>query len=271
MFYLFVLSIGDLFVLNSGLLRNWIKYTFDYDIRIYSQFVCKAHAYFVHFFLHFTTWILVAVTIDRCICVCMPFITRRKLTLRHAHVTTVVILISMLLLHIIFVFGVTLKYNNGDLRCTEDEGVINWRIWSWIDIIMFCLIPFTIMIICDIKITRRITRSVRKISKYCTGGGNPKIPVDNCERKGWQTHQPVTQQNVICTSCNRTKDASCIVAAIPNEAKGTGQDHDLCKALKEQSGKLAEQEIIKQQRISPAANTSTIKKRSNLTSNAPCC
>ena len=170
-FYMMILAIGDILVLNVGLLRKWIKYTFDYDIRSYSEFACKGHAYAVHFLLHFTTWTLVAATIDRCMCVCRPFTSKRFGCLRNARFTLPAIGIFLLLMHIFFIIGVKLENENGKIICLE-TGNIDWKTWSWFDIGMFCFIPFTIMVVCDICITRKIAASTRKVSKYGVTSGN---------------------------------------------------------------------------------------------------
>ena len=164
-FYMIILAIGDLLVLTVGLSRTWIKYTFDYDIRSYSEFVCKGHSYFVHLLLHFTTYTLVAVTIDRCVCVCSPFKSKRMSTFRNARFTMPAIGIFLLITHTFFIVGFKLEDKNGETVCMESEN-IDWKTWSYFDIILFCFIPFTIMIVCDICITRKIATSDKRVSKY---------------------------------------------------------------------------------------------------------
>ena len=192
-FYMIILAVGDLLVLTVGLSRTWIKYTFDYDIRSYSEFVCKGHSYFVHLLLHFTTYTLVAVTIDRCVCVCSPFKSKRMSTFRNARFTMPAIGIILLITHTFFIVGFKLESKNGERVCLESEN-IDWKIWSYFDIILFCFIPFTIMIVCDICITRKIAASDKRVSKYGMKSDNGSSE-KHAQRKRHTNELSMTREN----------------------------------------------------------------------------
>ena len=168
-FYLTVLSFGDMVVLENGVLWKWIKYTFSYNIRDHSFIACRIHAYIIFISKHCTTWILVAVTLDRCIWVCKPFLAGRYLSVKNARFTAFGIFLFMLLFHAFLILEVKFEKVGSVVKCVEVGG----NIWPWVDIALFCLIPFTIMLICDVCIIKKIRRSTQKMSKYYLKDKNP--------------------------------------------------------------------------------------------------
>ena len=157
MFYLTVLSFGDIMVLYTGLLRYWIKSAFNEDIRLISQFSCKLHAFLVYFSLDFTTWVLVAVTIDRCIFVCLPFRAKRLCTLKHAKIVVVSIAGVMVALNFHLFWGVAFEVLLGEVTCTHANDFTEFT-WPWIDFCMFSIVPFTIMIVANILIIKHLSK-----------------------------------------------------------------------------------------------------------------
>ena len=165
MFYLTVLSFGDMMVLYTGLLRYWIKSAFHEDIRLISQFSCKLHAFLVYFSLDFTTWVLVAVTIDRCIFVCLPFSAKRLCTLRHAKIVVITITLVMIALNFHLFWGVSYEIQLGELSCTHVNDFTEFT-WPWIDFCMFSIVPFTIMIIANILIIKHLFMAHKRVASH---------------------------------------------------------------------------------------------------------
>ena len=165
MFYLLVLAIGDIMVLCTGLMRYWLKYALDVDVRVISQFGCKFHAFLVYFSLDFTTWILVAVTIDRCIFVCLPFKAKQLCTMFHARVTTAGIAALMFAVNFHLFWGVEIIVSDGEYSC-EQSNHFTAKVWPWIDFCIFSVLPFTFMIISNVCIIRKIIKSHRKVTAH---------------------------------------------------------------------------------------------------------
>ncbi|KAH3776022.1 hypothetical protein DPMN_177433 [Dreissena polymorpha] len=95
MFYLTCLSFGDLFTLYTGLLRYWIHSAFKVDDRNLSNAACTVHAFFVYLLLDFTVWVLVAVTVDRCISVSLPFRVKRLCSMKRSRMVVTFILMML--------------------------------------------------------------------------------------------------------------------------------------------------------------------------------
>ena len=183
MFYLTILSFADLFTLYTGLLRYWIRTLNGVDIRTFSDAGCKIHTFLVYLSLDLTVWILVAVTLDRWLSVSLPFKAKRICSLKMSRIFVIIILIGLVLKNMHFFWTVELV-QTWEFRCdagTESaDNFINF-VWPWIDFSTFCLIPFTIMILCNIKIIYEMITSQRKIAanispqkpKYLSQISNP--------------------------------------------------------------------------------------------------
>ncbi|CAC5391867.1 unnamed protein product [Mytilus coruscus] len=166
MFYLLILSSADLLVLYTGLLRYWIVMAFDVDIRLYSDFICKLHAFLVYFSLDFASWILVAVTMDRCISVMRPLKARVCCSHNVSKVIVVVLFVTMVFINSHLFFTVEIISRNGSKPICQEANatfVFVSKIWPWIDFAVFCFVPFGIMIIANLLIIRRVSASVKTL------------------------------------------------------------------------------------------------------------
>ncbi|KAH3697945.1 hypothetical protein DPMN_085457 [Dreissena polymorpha] len=70
--FLFALAISDTLTLFSGLLTGWVMFTWDLDIRLLSNPGCKTLVYMTYCSIHLSTWLIVAVTLERTACVLFP-------------------------------------------------------------------------------------------------------------------------------------------------------------------------------------------------------
>ncbi|XP_045201949.2 neurotensin receptor type 1-like [Mercenaria mercenaria] len=168
MFYLTCLSFGDLFTLYTGLLRYWIRRAFDVDVRHLSDASCKIHTFLVYVSLDFTVWVLVSVTVDRCLSVSIPFKAKLLCSLKRSFCVIGAIFLFLVLKNMHFFWNLGLV-NTWEFRCDgKSEAAESFLryIWPWIDFSTFCLIPFAIMIACNIKIIFEMISSQRKLDKH---------------------------------------------------------------------------------------------------------
>ncbi|KAL3848132.1 hypothetical protein ACJMK2_019009 [Sinanodonta woodiana] len=165
MYYLTVLAGSDLCALYFGLLRLWVEFTFKIPIRNLSDVICKVHTFIVYVVTDFTVWILVAVTFDRCLSVTVPFKAKRLCTRRSSRLVIVVIALCLILFNSHFFWTLGLTDNKGIPVCDSLPHAIdfmNW-VWPWMDFCVFSLIPFAVMIICNIIIICNMIQSKRKL------------------------------------------------------------------------------------------------------------
>lgn len=177
MFYLTVLSCADLLVLYTGLLRFWIRSAFSVDIRTLSIWSCKVHVFLVYFAMDLSSWVLMTVTLDRCILVCFPFRSRLFTTMKRAPyiLTTLVLLLVLVNSH--FFATVTVQNNH----CTY-KSRLSMVVWPWIDLVVCNLIPFLVMLFCSLLISRKILQTNKRVSVQRTrtiSGESGSAPNDN--------------------------------------------------------------------------------------------
>ena len=168
--YLTFLTASDLCVLYTGLLRQWIRYLFKYDVRHLSEAVCKIHLWVVYSSLDFSAWILIAFTLERVISVCCPFSAKTKCSRKYAMALLIAILLFLLALNSHMLYGMVNKgsmnkHDTGINKCVEineNYGDFFKFVWPWIDLCVFCLIPVSVIVIGNCCILFGVIKSQRK-------------------------------------------------------------------------------------------------------------
>ncbi|KAK3600677.1 hypothetical protein CHS0354_029541 [Potamilus streckersoni] len=174
--YLTALAVADLLVLYTGLLRQWVKYQFEIDIRQLTEGGCKVHLFCIYFGTQCSSWFLVAVTGERFISACFPHKVKMKCTLKTAGIVVTVIIICLAMLNAHWLYGVGDKYalqkNNTVLvKCEALFGPYEHFLtysWPWIDLCVFALVPCCFLVIGNIGIIINVVlskkRSVTKVA-----------------------------------------------------------------------------------------------------------
>ena len=168
--YLTFLAFSDLLVLYTGLLRQWIIHLFKYDVRHVSEAACKIHIWLVYTSLDFSAWILIAVTLERVISAWCPHSAKAKCSRKYATALLITILIFLLGLNSHLLYGMVNKGSvdeddTGTQKCSEiDKKYANFfnLTWPWIDLCVFCLIPFSVIVVGNCCILFRVIKSQRK-------------------------------------------------------------------------------------------------------------
>ena len=170
--YLTFLAFSDLCVLYTGLLRQWLIFLFDYDVRHVSNAGCKLHIWLLYSSLDFSAWILIAVTLERVISAWCPYSAKTKCSRKYATVLVVAILIFLLGLNSHLLYGMVHKEQfdastNTTVigKCVEinnNYGDFFNLAWPWIDLCVFCLIPFSVIVIGNGFILFKVIKSQRK-------------------------------------------------------------------------------------------------------------
>jgi hypothetical protein len=174
--YLFILAIADLFALWLGLVRDYLAHGFS--IYITSTWLCKLHSFFFYLTLDFSSWILVAVSLDRLFAVTYVFSAHHNHFFLTPKVLCTIIFTFLFIinLHLVyFVEGFDQKLLNVSSGAVQSIGISNEyfncvinnhlnhnyleflkNIWPYIDLSLYTIIPFCIMFICNIGIIRNV-------------------------------------------------------------------------------------------------------------------
>ena len=168
--YLIGLAIADLCALYVGLLRQWIKYLFDSDIRSVHPVLCKLHWWFMYTCADVPVWILTAITVERLISTLYPYQSKLFCTKARATLVLVAIVTSALLVnsHLLYGFGqldIILGNVTTIVPCaplSEEYGHFFEKIWTWIDLCKFSLIPFVVLSSGNVCIIYKLYQSHKK-------------------------------------------------------------------------------------------------------------
>ena len=165
--YLTVLAASDLLVLYTGLLRQWLLYLFDFDIRDVSKSFCKIHPWLVYSSLDFSAWILIAVTLDRTVAAWFPHSMKTKCSSRHAVFLIVGILMFVLGLNSHLLYGMEINRNSSGVeqKCMPVNDIYGYflhKVWPWIDFSLYCLIPFVLIVTGNCLIILKVYKTQRK-------------------------------------------------------------------------------------------------------------
>ncbi|KAH3709262.1 hypothetical protein DPMN_068724 [Dreissena polymorpha] len=104
-----VLACSDLLVLYSGLLRQWLIYLFNTDVRHISEAGCKIHTWLVYSSLDFSAWILIILTLERVICSWLPHRAKTVCTKKTAVSILIAVVMFILVKNSHILYGMVFK------------------------------------------------------------------------------------------------------------------------------------------------------------------
>ena len=147
---LLVLAITDLTVLYFGLLRQYLTKIHDIDLRVIMG--CGFHIWIVYTSVAYSSWLLVAMTMDRVISVKFPFYVRNRNTRRCNLIVIITLFLVIGILNSHFIYGwerreytltgenTTIKYMYCDIKSSFSH--LHNTVWPWVDLFLASIIPF---------------------------------------------------------------------------------------------------------------------------------
>ncbi|KAH3815956.1 FMRFamide receptor-like [Dreissena polymorpha] len=169
--FLTVLACSDLLVLYSGLLRQWLIYLLKTDIRHISEAGCKIHVWLVYSSLDFSAWILIILTLERVICSWLPHRAKTVCTKNTAVAILIVVGMFILVKNSHFLYGMVFKITNetntkpNEQKCIaidQNYTYFEEKVQPWIDICVYCIVPFAIILIGNVLILFKVVQSQKK-------------------------------------------------------------------------------------------------------------
>ncbi len=167
------LAIVDILYLYSSLPRIWVNAVFQYDIRNVHVAVCKLNTFFVYWSGHMSAWILSAVAVERVIGVSMPHRYKSLVTRRRAKIVLLTTILALAALNAYFLVFKVLRVITNDysdktsITCAvTSKEAFSAIVWSYIDIAVYSICPFTIICLSNICIIFFLIRASikRKLS-----------------------------------------------------------------------------------------------------------
>ncbi|XP_064639029.1 FMRFamide receptor-like [Lineus longissimus] len=172
---LIVLALADTAVLWTGLLRQWVKSLFELDLRCLMPVSCPVHTFSTYLFLHFASWLVALLTLERWISVTFPLKARVICTRKWTSVVLVILFLFLFALNSHILFFTKIKQIDNKLSCTHSTEVYGdfWkRVWYWFDLLSYSCLPFLAIAFCNWSILYKVIRGQIKRNKLQNPGGN---------------------------------------------------------------------------------------------------
>ena len=141
----------------TGSIPYWIGHFTDYKIYPEQWGNCKPMFYFEFFFQHTSSWLLVIMTVERCIVIWFPLKAKEISNLKKAKRVTASLMIFFLLYEIQWIFVIEISVHG---TCNLAADLPKWYTDSLegIDATVYCLAPFTIMILSNCLICLKLLK-----------------------------------------------------------------------------------------------------------------
>lgn len=161
---LLYLSITDLLVLLVGKPHVIAILISEYDFRQYSNIICAVHSFLILFLSHLSSCLLAATSICRVFTMSKTKSNgnrgrqSKNWIISLPEYVTIGLVFTLMLINSHYLFDMRLNTQNETTRCfpNEEQNKAYFsflvKIWPWIDLMVYCLIPLVIMIICSIII-----------------------------------------------------------------------------------------------------------------------
>lgn len=150
--YFLVLAIADSVALIGGLHHCL---TIGYHVPVPNATYCRVRNFFLYTAMDVASWMVVAISVDRCLKVKYPISARTYATRRLAIIVSVVVNIVSILknFHLATVYIGNFNEDAAD-NCDPNPNYPSYvfffkNIWPWLDLVTYALFPFIIVAICN--------------------------------------------------------------------------------------------------------------------------
>ena len=163
-------AVSDIIILLTGILTHWIFIVCEFDIRTTNEIVCKIHVVLTYFSIHFSSWILVLITLERTICVVIPHKVQLMFSKRKGLIYIAVLALILFIINSHFLIGATITkiiwHGTNSTMCMGD-GSPAYRqfvdkVWSWVDLCLSFLIPGALILTGNILILVQLSRTAQR-------------------------------------------------------------------------------------------------------------
>ena len=187
-FYVYVLALAivDTLCLYSMNLEKVSSQLFNIAIQDYNTATCKLIKYFEELLPHISSWIIVCLTVERCLCTTIPhrFGIISRPAIGYKVVATISVILILLNLHLLVGFGlfpddnVGTSNENSSAVCSIGNEIYSnffFYYWNWISLSVYCLIPFLIIMGANTITVFQVYRSARLVRKASSIGIRRRI------------------------------------------------------------------------------------------------
>lgn len=155
-FYFRVLAIADTLVLYVGLWPNWLRDAFDVHVFPITDAACGALVYLKYLLSDCAVWVLVLMTVERYIDVIRPHTAQRLFTWRRLWASVLLTILTLAVVNLPSAWIAIAAQDRTIHPCAVGNHQLGYLIWPCVDLALYCLLPFLIMLTCNVAIIRNI-------------------------------------------------------------------------------------------------------------------
>ncbi|XP_074651651.1 uncharacterized protein LOC141906302 [Tubulanus polymorphus] len=161
-----ILSFADTGALLIGLLPIWIKAVFNVSLYEVSVVVCKFRYVFMYFSLQYSSSVLVLIAIERFVSVYNPAKAKGWFSLKRTGIIVASLGLFLLLLNSHPFVSVDIVLLTGEPWCYAREHFRHFinEVWVWIDLLIYSLIPWVVLSVCNVAIVFRVRQINRRVT-----------------------------------------------------------------------------------------------------------
>ena len=177
--------ISSLAVSDSAMLlvlgMSMYFYTFGIFVMDYHDVLCKVIYWLMYVIASTSSWILVAMTLQRAASIVWPHRITREWTARKAKITVLVIVVMFMIVNCHILYGRRLQsLSSGQTVCffvSEEYEHFFDHVWPVVDIVLSSLVPFVLLISANVVLVKRVRQAMKEARQALAGGSTDQVKV----------------------------------------------------------------------------------------------
>ena len=162
--FFMTLAVADLLLLYSNCVQGWVNSVFHFSIMKHNDTTCKIVMFMVYVSGVLSAWALVAMTVQRAVCVLWPHRANVLCTVRKSKVIVVSMVLFITAIHVHILYGFSIVYRTHNRKCYViiEYDYFFSGIWSWVDMLIFSLLPWLCLAIGNSLLVWKLKVSIRE-------------------------------------------------------------------------------------------------------------
>ena len=162
--FFLILAVSDLVSLFVTCFKSWIKYVFGFDLTAQKDALCKLILFLLYISGVLSAWTLVAMTVQRTVCVLFPHRANVLCTVGKSKAIVVSMALFIAAMHTHLLYGLHIGMSSGQKRCvfhTHYEPFFR-EIWTWVDMLCFSFLPWLCLAVSNSLLVWKLRLSLRE-------------------------------------------------------------------------------------------------------------
>ena len=170
--FFLTLAASDLVLLCVSCFIEWINVIFEISTTAQSDTLCKLVLFLIYVSGILSAWTLVAMTVQRAVCVLFPHRANVLCTVGKSKAIVVSMVLFIAVIHTHLLYGMYVGMHDGHKACVirRDYEPFFQEIWTWADVLMFSLLPWLCLAVSNSLLVWKLRLSLRE-AKLSLGSG----------------------------------------------------------------------------------------------------